>query len=292
MYKLENFTIILPSYKCDKGCPFCIAKNNQKFNNEKSDDFENLAKQFDILRKEKIRFNRIVLSGNGEPSLYPLEVLEKYAEIIKENSDMFDILRIHSSGNIFFEDEKFQLFNNLVVDVEFDVLRAAAEGKKDMTILRYGRDYLQSDNFKKAKSIKMDMALTKKITDDSFFRELSELLNKNPNIRLIRFKNLMAGENEKSQQAKWVRENRMSKDEFVKFANNLLLYFHKNSLDELCLGEKRIVFEKSGNYPKDVVFSNGGIIDYSERPLSIQTLKQMSEIVDNDKKLEYDCINR
>jgi len=33
MYRLGNLTIVLPSYKCDKACPFCIAKNNRKFNN-------------------------------------------------------------------------------------------------------------------------------------------------------------------------------------------------------------------------------------------------------------------
>ena len=32
MYKLGNLTIILPSYNCDRNCPFCIAKNNRKFN--------------------------------------------------------------------------------------------------------------------------------------------------------------------------------------------------------------------------------------------------------------------
>lgn len=44
MYKLGKLTIILPSYKCDRNCPFCIAKNNRKFNSDKDLNFEALAK--------------------------------------------------------------------------------------------------------------------------------------------------------------------------------------------------------------------------------------------------------
>lgn len=288
MNKLGNFTIILSSYNCDKHCPFCIAKNNKKFNGEK-DDFSTLSEQLDILRKSGIKFERIVLSGNGEPSLYDLEELKELARIIKDNKDLFDTLRIHSSGNIFWESEKFELFNGLVPDVEFDLMRASIIPEKDMQILGYDRDYTKSECFKKAKRVKFDIALTNKLEVDAFPEKLEILLHAHPNIGLIRFKNLMNGENEQSKQATWVRENRMSKSEFMSFTSNLLSYYGTRSLNSLsATNGTRIVIENTGNYPRDVVYSRGLIRDYTETPIDIQTLQKMSARIDNTRVIRYD----
>lgn len=293
MYKLGNLTIIFPSYSCDRSCPFCIAKNNRKFNGSKLGDFDELIEQLEQFRKNGISFERIVLSGNGEPSLYSLEELKRCARIIKDNEDLFDVLRVHTSGNIFWEKEKFDLFNELVSDVEFDVLRVAINSEKDMQVLEYNRDYTQAEEFKRAKRIKFDIGLTRELESDTLPEELEKLLQDNPNVGLIRFKNLMSGEHEESIQAKWVKGNRMSKDEFIKFATNLLSYYKCTSIDDLTSKSwKRIIFENSGNYPKDIVYSDGMIRDYTEKPIDISTLKRMALRVDNTKALSYDDIDR
>lgn len=287
MEKLGNLTIILSSYSCNKNCPFCIAKNNKKFDGI-VDDFDALEKQLDILRKNNIRFERVVLSGNGEPSLYDLKKLQECAVIIKKNEDLFDRLRIHSSGNIFLEKEKFDLFNNLVSDVEFDILRIAIDPQKDMQVLGYIQDYTKTEEFKKAKRIKMDIGLTKELESRTFPQELERLLQKNPNIALIRFKDLMSGENEQSKQAMWVRENRMSKKEFMDFTNNLLSYYGITKLNDLrSKSGVNIVLENTGNYPRDVVYNAGLIRDYKENPIDISMLQIMATRVDNHRDLIY-----
>lgn len=291
MYKLGNLTIVLPSYRCDKACPFCIAKNNRKFNDSQTEHFTELSRILDEMRNNGIRFERIVLSGNGEPSLYEIETLQELAGVIKVHNDLFDTLRVHTSGNIFWEKDKFDLFNQLVDDVEFDMLRVAIDPKKDMEVLGYSRDYTQSSEFKRAKKIKFDIGLTGNLDRSSCAQDLEGLLHEHPNIDLIRFKNLMSGENEQSAQAAWVRENRMSKAEFMDFANGMLEYYSTRSLNGLkSTNGKRIVLENSGNYPRDVVFSNGIVMDYSERPIDIPTLRRMALTFDNTRTLRYDGI--
>ena len=101
----------------------------------------------------------------------------------------------------------------------------------------------------------------------------------------------MPGENEQSVQATWVRENRMSKDEFMEFAKGILKYYSSKSLQGLkSTSGKRIALENSGNYPKDVVFSNGIIMDYSESPIDIPALQRMALKFDNTRALRYDGI--
>ena len=288
MFELGNLTIILPNYSCDRNCPFCIAKNNKKFNDDKLVGFDKLSDIFKQLRKNDIKFERIVLSGNGEPSLYNLEDLRKVAKIIRDNNDLFDILRIHTSGNIFWEKEKFDLFNTLVSNVEFDVLRIAINPEKDMHILEYKRNYIQTETFKEAKKIKFDIALTKELESNTFSEELSKLLHNNSNIGIIRFKDLMIGENEESQQSQWVKDNKMSKIQFSELVSSLLSYYNCKSINELSLKSGiKIVFENTGNYPKDVVYSRGIIMDYAEKPLDISKLQEMALKVDNTKTLSY-----
>lgn len=288
MYKLGNLTIVLPSYNCDKNCPFCIAKNNKKFKGEK-EDFVSLANQLKKLKENGIKFDRIVLSGNGEPSLYSIEELKEYAKIIKENEELFDTLRVHTSGNIFWEKEKFELFNNLVSNVEFDVLRLVVNASKDMRFLGYNRDYTQSELFKRAKKIKIDIGLTKNLESEGFSELIEELIDNNNNIGIIRFKNLMSGENEQSKQATWVRENQMTKKEFMCFANNLLEHCKSTTINNLkTKNGTKIIIENSGNYLKDIVYSNGELRDYSEKKLDIIEMKNMAMKVDNTKELIYD----
>lgn len=287
MYKLGNFTIILSNYNCDRNCPFCIAKNNKKFNGE-DENFETLNEILVLLRKNNIKFERFVLSGNGEPSLYDMVELEKYAKIIKSNSDLFDTLRVHTSGNIFMVPEKFRLFNELVPNVEFDILRLAIDTNRDMAVLKYKSDYTNTDEFKKAKKIKFDIGLTKILETDTLLGVLDDLLFNNTNIDLIRFKNLMSGENGESIQAKWVRDNRMNKETFLNLSKNIMNYCKCEGFDNLrAKNGTKIVFENSGNYPKDIVYNNGVMKDYSEKIIDISALKQMSAVVDNTKKSDY-----
>ena len=155
MYNLGNFTIALPSYECDRNCPFCIAKNNRKFKGSSEIYLNQLSMYLKQLQANGINFERIVVSGNGEPSLYELEELKALAKVIKENAGIFDTLRVHTSGNIFFEQEKFDLFNGLVDDVEFDTLRLAIDAERDKKALGYKRVYTKTTHLKEPKELNL-----------------------------------------------------------------------------------------------------------------------------------------
>lgn len=188
MYRLGNFTIILSNYNCDRNCPFCIAKNNRKFNGEDK-NFENLNELLVLLRRNKIKF---------------------------------------------------------------------------------------------------DIALTRILETDTLPSVLDELLFNNTNIGLIRFKNLMSGENDESTQAKWVRDNRMSKEAFLNLSKNIMKYYKCESFDNLrAKNGTKIVFENSGNYPKDIVYNNGTMKDYTEKVIDIPILRKMSIALDSARELDY-----
>lgn len=57
---------------------------------------------------------------------------------------MFNGIRLHTSGNIFYDEEKFNLFNN-IENIEFNILRVSLNSKEDMKILGYNIKYYKND---------------------------------------------------------------------------------------------------------------------------------------------------
>ncbi|MCL2860476.1 MAG: hypothetical protein FWF46_08040 [Oscillospiraceae bacterium] len=282
MYNLNNITLITSSYACDKACPFCIAKNNKKFNG-RLDDIGKISENLYKLQQAGFYFERFVLSGNGEPSLYSYEYLSKLAFVLMEHRDLFNKLRIQTSGNIFFEDDKFRLFDNLFRDIEISFSRVSINSHIDMSNMGYARDYTQSVLFNNAKDLKMDIGLTKILNIDSFSQELDNMLQTYPNINVVRFKELMVGENEDSIQAKWIRDNKLPREEVIRLATKLNSYYQCNGSIEFETSRgTKIKFERTGNYDKDIVLNNGEIQDYEQNSLVVNELIKKSNIEDED----------
>ena len=258
----NNLTLILGSYKCNKNCPYCIAKNNMKFANfdDKIDDLDNIMND---LIKANVYFQKFVLSGNGEPSLYDLNTLKRIKEILVKNRNLFGSLRIHSSGNIFFEDEKFVLFNDKYLKPEFEILRVAIDYDKDKSILGYNRNYLDANCFKKALNVKCDIAFTDYLEDNNLVRDLSNLLSFNHQISTVRFKKLMPGDSINTKQAKWVINHTLSdskiNDLFSKVKHGVGNY-------------TSIVYDVTGNYNYDYVINCGQLQDYNYNKLTVHEL--------------------
>ncbi len=68
------------------------------------------------------------MSGNGETSLYDLKKLEEIKTIV-ENSKIFKDYRIQTSGNLFCEQEKLNLFSGWLKEITV-VSSNALEDKK------------------------------------------------------------------------------------------------------------------------------------------------------------------
>lgn len=243
---------------------------------------------FEKLKRANVRFDRIVISGNGEPSLYSKEHLEQIVEAISGYNELFSAVRVHTSGNIFYEKEKLNLFQKAFGDkLEIDFFRVALDSKRDMEVLDYSRDYINSELFKDVKRIKMDIGLTNVLDISTFAEELNEFLEDKPNVRTVRFKKLMSGEHELSSQAQWVKKETLPKESVIKIACDLDKLYESTTHTEFETKDGvAIKFEKTGNYDKDIVVSNGKLQWYDEKELTVQELIEISNRKNKDKALE------
>lgn len=248
--KINNLTLVLSSYKCNKNCPYCIAKNNKKFIS--SDNLKEISSILNTLNENNIKIKRFVISGNGEPSLYSLDELKQIRVAILENRDLFELIRIHSSGNIFFEEDKFELFNEL--NSEFEVLRVSLNSSDDMDILGYDKNYLDSDLFKRCNNVKCDIALTDYLEDIN----IQQFLIDNPSIKKIRFKNLLGADND-TLYGKWVKEHTLRYDEIHEIIKALNLSYNNGIYVS---DDKKIIYKPSGDYANDFVITGNCIQNY------------------------------
>lgn len=266
---INNLTLVLGSFICNKNCPYCIAKNNKKFSCD--DKLELLDETLVEFKKENIKFNRFVLSGNGEPSMYSYNDLLKIRDILLKNFDLFNFFRIHSSGNIFYEKDKLTLFEMLGENVEFEVLRVSFDSEMDARVLGYKKNYLDSMLFKLCNNIKCDIAFTDYLEVDNIKFNIEKFLGDNPNINKIRFKKLLVGDNDTTKQARWVKEHSMSDEDIFKVIKQLGLVEYKNGYKSL---DDKILYIPSGDYDNDIVISNGYIEDYKYNRYDVKTLKR------------------
>lgn len=266
---LNNLTLILGSYKCNKNCPYCIAKNNQKF--QQNDSLENLNDILDELEKNGFKFRRFVLSGNGEPSKYTYEQLKFILFRLRSHPELFKSLRIHSSGNIFSELEKFDLFNSSELKTEFEILRISLDSKVDMKVLGYNINYLDTPEFRRSKNIKCDIALTDYLETENIKDKLEKFIVENPSISKIRLKKLMAGDFDNTEQARWVREHSLKDEEICKILDDLNLICNGNVYTS---ENGFIVYKPVGDYDKDLVINDGKIKDYRYQTYSVKKLRR------------------
>lgn len=258
--KINNLTLVLSSYKCNKNCPYCIAKNNMKFNT--TDNLENVGLLLRDLRENNIKAKRFVISGNGEPSLYSLEELKKIRAAFMEYRDLFQLIRIHSSGNIFFEEDKFDLFNK--INTEFEILRVSLDASDDMKILGYNQNYLDSELFKKCNNVKCDIALTNYLNEN----DIEQFLSNNPSIKKIRFKTLL-GMDSNTSYGKWINEHSLKHEEIQKVIKTLKLSRYNGIYIS---DDKKIIYKPSGDYDNDYVISGKNIQNYECENYNIKQL--------------------
>lgn len=281
--ELGNLTLITTKSICNKNCPFCIAKSSGKIYNktiENKNEFKNLEHILQDLENNDITFNRLVISGNGEVSFYSIEEIKLIIETIKRHINMFNGIRLHTSGNIFYNEEKFNLFNS-IENIEFNILRVSLNSNRDMEILRYDKDYTNTKLFKLANKIKLDIALTSILEIDKFDKELNEYIENYPNIKIIRLKELLCGKEDTSQ-TKWIKEHRLEKEKIDRNLRKILCNYKLNSKS----GEKviyenkknKLIYGASGNfkfYNADFIISNNRLMNYNEEDITIEEIHKL-----------------
>ena len=219
--KYKEFELIGSSYKCDKNCPYCTAKITKWPIVE--DKFETLEEKLNYLKKQNINFKYFIFCGNGEPSLLDYKDFETIVKATRK-VNIFDEKRLQSSGNIFYEIEKLDLIKD---DFIVEITRVSLNSEEDMKILGYKRDYINSENFKKAK-IRLNYVLMKNKTFDEYLKEIQKYIEKYPNIVTVSLKtlNLNTRKDEiDNPYSKWILENALTKDD----ADTIIEFMNKNT---------------------------------------------------------------
>lgn len=217
--KYKEFELIGSSFECDKNCPYCTAKITKwpVVDNK----FELLEEKLKYLRDNNINFRYFIFCGNGEPSLLEFNDFKTIVEATR-NVNIFDEKRLQSSGNIFYEDKKLDLIKN---DFIIEITRVSLDSKEDMKILGYKRDYINTDNFKKAK-IRLNYVLMKNKSFNEYFDEIKRYIEKYPNIVTVSLKtlNLNTRKDEiDNPYSQWIIENALTKDDtdkIIEFMNS------------------------------------------------------------------------
>ena len=273
--KYKEFELIGSSFKCDKNCPYCTAKITQwpVVDNK----LEVLEDRLNYLKNNDVTFRYFIFCGNGEPSLLDFEDFKKIVEATR-NVNIFDEKRLQSSGNIFYEDEKLDLIKD---DFIVEITRVSLDSKKDMEILGYKRDYINTENFKKAK-VRLNYVLLKNKKFEDCLEEIKQYIEKYPNIETVSLKtlNLNTRNNEiNNPYSKWIIENALTK----KDTNDIINFMSNNAKfvvsDEKFFDRFEWVYEgvpitfyaKKLDYGfSNIVYYGGELVDYHLNKIEIK----------------------
>lgn len=265
MKMFKELEIILPSFACDKHCPYCTAKTTKWPEGEMS--IENLRRNIDKM-KNNFSFIYLTLGGNGEPTLYPLEILEGIVGIFDDFQ--IPIKRVLTSGNIFRNEskEKHKIF--LKHGWKFEVTATYTNIDKDMNLLGYNHKYYLGERFKNSPIFLNYVLLKDNISN--MVNEINSWFSNYQNIERISCKllNINTRENgEDNRISRWILENAIPKSdrEYVKsiLDENFKFISHEfDSLNYKHSSGKDIHFSwKNGKYGLyDLVWYCDRFVDY------------------------------
>lgn len=277
MIKYKELELIFSSFKCDKNCPYCTAKITKW--PIKDDSLDKLLEKLNFLKDKKIRFKYFIISGNGEPSLNSYDSLKMIKDATNK-VNLFDEKRLQSSGNIFYEDDKFEMLKD---DFMIEITRCYFDSKKDMEILGYERDYINTDNFKKAK-IRLNYVMMKNKTFDEYLDEIKMFIDKYPNIKTVSLKTLNVNtlnDNIDNRYSKWILENGLTKsdsDKIIDYMANKAIFKCKdeNFFDryEWIYHDIPITFyvKKLDYGYSNIVYYGGELVDYHLKPINFEEM--------------------
>lgn len=272
--KYKEFEIIGSSFRCDKNCPYCTAKITKWPNVDNK--FENLEESLLKLKEQGITFRYFIFSGNGEPSLNSYEDFKLVTDTVKKVK-MFDELRLQSSGNIFYEKEKFDLVKD---DFIIEITRVDMNSENDMKILGYKRDYINSDLFKEA-NIRLNYVMLKNKKFEDYLKDIKEYIDKYPNIKTVSLKTLNTNtmnDNIDNIYSKWIIDNALTKkdsDDIIKFMNENCIF---DKCDEKFFDRYEWIYNgvpitfyvKKLDYGfSNVVWYGGKLVDYKLNELNL-----------------------
>lgn len=231
--KLNDFVFVLSSFKCDKRCPYCIAKMNNVKIEGIEQEIKNLKETIDDYILKKAHFKYFILSANGEPSLYSVEVLKEIVDVA-ESSKLFEDFRIQTSGNLFNDTDKLNLFNNWIKEITV----VSSSSSEDKRFYNYQNEYLKSKEFINSSRIRVNLVALK-----SNYKKINKYINyyiPKTNVETIAIKILDNSLNDTTE-SEWITNNALRYDEI---GNIIKLISHDNEF--INFEDNRFIF-KTGN---------------------------------------------
>ena len=277
--KYKEFDLIGSSFKCNKNCPYCTAKITKW--PIRNNNFKTLENRLNYLKEKDISFRYFIFGGNGEPSMNSFEDIKTVVDATRK-VNLFDEKRFQSSGNVFFEDEKF---NYIKDDFIIEITRVSLDPKEDMNVLGYKENYLETDNFKKA-NIRLNYVLIKNRDFNQVLKDLQEYIKKYPNIKTVSLKTLNTSTKDDvvdNKYSKWILENALTKkdtDKIVEFMTNNMNFSKKDEkffdrYEWIYKGVPITFYAKKLDYGySNVVYYGGELVDYNLKPIVLKDDKK------------------
>ena len=215
----KDFELILPSFNCNRDCPYCTAKITKWETRELNlNIFKNKLAE---LEEKGYHFKYFILCGNGEPSLYSLKTLKTIFDTVKNHRKLFEFIRVQTSGNLFYEEEKLKVLPN---DAIIEITRVHEDFNTDKEILKYNDNYIETKAFKNWKNIRLNMVVLKDATAESLIRQAESYSNKFSNIKTISIKTLNLNTktgNTNNKYSQWILNNAVSRADCMKIVQEM-----------------------------------------------------------------------
>lgn len=276
--KYKEFELIMSSFKCDKNCPYCTAKITQWPTVD--NHLELLPERLKYLRDFGISFRYFILSGNGEPSLYDYETLQTILNATKE-VNIFDERRLQTSGNLFFDDKKFNLMKD---DFMLEITRTDFDSIIDMQTLGYRRDYIHSNNFPRA-NVRLNYVMLKGKTFDEYIREIKRYIDTYPNIKTVSLKTLNTNTRNSdvnNPRSQWILQHALTKadsDQIIRKMSEITTPTVKDEeffdrYEWIYNGIPITFYTKKLDYGySNIVYYGGNLVDYKLNPIKLKMEK-------------------
>ncbi|MBD5400203.1 hypothetical protein HDR61_00425 [bacterium] len=274
--KYKEFELIMSSFNCDKNCPYCTAKITQWPTVDNK--LELLPVRLAELRDKGISFRYFILSGNGEPSLYDYETLKSILDATRA-VNIFDEKRMQTSGNLFFDDKKFNLMKD---DFMFEITRTDFDSERDMKTLGYRRDYIHSQNFPNA-SVRLNYVMLKGKSFDEYIREIKQYIDTYPNIKTVSLKTLNTNTRNtdiSNPRSQWILAHALTKADSDKIVRKMSEITPPTVKDEKFFDRYEWVYNgvpitfytKKLDYGySNIVYYGGNLVDYKLNPIKLKT---------------------
>lgn len=220
--------LMTSSYRCNDNCPYCRSKSDHYFPTiYKRENFTKFVDDLKFLYEEGYHFNKFILSGNGEPTLYAGRDLFIITEAIYKYKLMFDEIRLYTNGYLFDNDLIFNLLNTVFNQYVLTIV--SLDLHLNDFIKNHKGEIWNTENIQKVRKIKLDIARTIFLNIDSFCTDLDEMLKHFPNIKqvlLMRLKNNIIN-NTVSKQNEWMNAYNMTETEKEKLYKKIDKSYNK-----------------------------------------------------------------